>query len=185
MKRVSLFLICLLVSIPAYAGVGGNLSKEEKEMGYKFLFLAEKFGINEYVFANKNADSVLFEYVPSNQKVETWTDMATVTLYSPNATTEQSEKELDKIIELQKKMLGKNIVKSEIYSSGPTKLSFVEYTIGEGSTKEHNLAITYLFTGQMVGMFQVQKRGGSPSEETTGKFLKIIKDVTTRVVENK
>ncbi len=172
MKKILLLSFLILFSIPAFAGVEGDATDQEKSAGQTFMPLALDFGMDDYVFATRTTPiSILYEYIPKGQNLKSWNDMATMTMYAPS---KQSEEMLSKIIQSTMKALKGNIKNSKVYGSGSKKVGFVEYVIGTGAIQEHNLNMTWLVAPYTVGSFQIQKRGGAPSEETKEKFLELV-----------
>lgn len=173
MRILAFIVLLLVVSFPALAGVEGNANENEKSAGKTFLPLANEFGMEEYVFAGRATPiSILYEYLPKGQNVDSWKDMATMTLYAPSPKPEET---LTKIIDGTKKALEGKIKNSRVYGSGISKVGFFEYEIGTGSITEHSLNMTWLVAPGMVGVFQVQKRDGKPTQETKDQFLELVK----------
>ncbi len=190
MKRSRLLKILTFAALIAFPMVGqaqeiaGNLDQQSEEFGKTFIPLAAQFGFTEYVYAAKSdSGMILFEYLKPGENLESWKNMATVSLFPVAETEQEAAEALPQYAALFRSGTGR-ILEEEEHDTEMGKLYFTHYDISAGPIKESNLSLIWQIMPGVIGNFQVQRRPDDPSPQDVDNFKHFMTSMISESARN-
>lgn len=143
--------------------------------GNYFLLVAKTFGCTDFQWAAFGSGKrfMSFEYVPDGANIHSWTRLMTVTVYPLPQENNAQREAMTKIggALLASFAKGKIIDQVNYAESNGDPSLLLEYEVGEGLQKEHNVG-TFLRSGVSSAAFlQIQSRG-KPLDENDAAHMK-------------
>jgi hypothetical protein len=157
------------------------------QFGNHFLPISTAFGCNDFrsAFFGQDKKFMVFEYVPDGTDIHSWTRLMTVTVYPlPRESAEQQDamKKLEGAL-LASSTKGRILNQVGYSDSNGDPSLFLEYEVGEGLQKEHNVG-TFLRSGVSSAAFiQIQSRG-RPFDEKDAAHMKLFAEKRLRLPGN-
>ena len=133
------------------------ISQEEVEFGRNFQPLADEFGLTQYAQATRRATSLIYQFLPEGETLESWHTLGLVLLVPVGRSWEEGEQAMPRFIDAF--LHGRTGVNEiERFPGNKTTLTFIDYTLGEGPEREHILAAIWQAIPGAITVFQVQRR---------------------------
>jgi hypothetical protein len=134
------------------------LGDAEREIGRTFQPLADEFGFTEYVHAARTpSGGILFEYLPEGDSLDSWNFLGTLLLTRVAKTWEEGAEILPRYASAFAKQM-QDLNEAIIWPFPEGQVSFIDYEIGTGASREHNLATIWQVLPGTIALFQAQRR---------------------------
>lgn len=149
------------------------------KMGKDLTPVATGLGCNEFAWANfvGNGNVAALEYVPAGDNVKKWTRLVSMAIYALSGKPAEDKAMMEGLVKNLVSGYKKNgkVIKAESFTNkkGEPGL-FIEYTIGEGTAKEHNAGVFLRISDRTAAFIQTQSRGKALSAEQSAKVRKLI-----------
>ncbi|MEZ0263067.1 MAG: hypothetical protein ACAH80_18830 [Alphaproteobacteria bacterium] len=171
-KTFYALMLCLALLAPVAAQAFDTPLKDPKgvkvleKLGIFFKPVADQFGCTDFAWGNvANAGKLAtLEYVPPGHKVEQWTKLVTVTVYSLEGDPVQDKALMSAMVTALTKTFEANgkVISHSLYRNKAEEMSaYYEYETGLGGAKEHNAGVFMRVTPTLAAFMQVQARGGA------------------------
>lgn len=157
------------------------------QFGNFFLPVSTTFGCNDFrsAFFGPDKKFMAFEYIPDGTDIRSWTRLMTITVYPlprDSAAQQNAMKKLQGAL-LASYTNGRILNQVGYTNSNGEPSLFLEYEIGEGLQKEHNVG-TFLRSGVSTAAFiQIQSRG-MPFDEKDAAHIKLFAEKRLRLPAN-
>ncbi len=164
---------CLFFAVaapPSYGVERPAVSAQDRQfldhIGKVFRNVGDKFGCSELVGANfvpPQNQEIALEYLPKGDKLQSWTRMVTVTLFTLTGNPKIDYQIMNKIaggllgaFRSRGKITGMQFYHN---SKNNEPAAFFQFDMGSGASLEHDAGV-FLRTGEIAaGFIQVQSRG--------------------------
>ncbi len=162
--------------IPSTQNTGADKQLIEQFANF-YSPVAKAFNCPRFAWGSflNNHKSILLEYVPEGDNVNSWTRLMSISLYPlPKETTTQNEIMGDMRTHLLSRYSKGKIYDQELYqyqSSSPGL--FIEYEIGDGIQREHNAGAFMKTLPTTASFIQIQSRG-KPFDKADASNMKLF-----------
>lgn len=142
----------------------GDAYATVESLGKAYQSIADTFGCAELAWGGMSprGNVLTLEYVPAGTKVESWTRLFTVTVYSlpddPKASLDAMTRLMNGLLSNAKEH-GKIINSTFFRNAKEEPGAFLEYEIGDGALKEHNVGVFMRSSDKTATFLQIQARG--------------------------
>ncbi len=152
------------LALAAEPAVKGEAQAAIESVGKAYQAVADKFGCTVFAGGGLAPDGnvMSLEFIPAGDKVESWTRLFSVTVF---ALPTEAKASADAMTQLMNGLLSNAKEKGKVINStffrnvqGESG-AFLEYEIGEGLLKEHNVGIFMRTSDKTAAFMQVQVRG--------------------------